>query len=190
MPRLPAVLIVASMFASACGTLPNRAGVGRLAPAAFTEAEVGVVVFSTGAPGRCIHLSTFMEVFELASGNRVGAPLVPVDPYVNRSDFPDHHGAVNALRLPAGSYYLSPRVANPSYHSDEKPTFVFNVYAGETSYAGQLFMPHSCSLVTAFEIRDEYDRDIALALQRNPAIGTRPVVRRLMRGRAPGEDQD
>jgi hypothetical protein len=95
------------------------------------------------------------------------------------SDFQEYHGNVSALQLPAGTYYLSPwmRIGENRI----TPTFVFDVRAGETTYAGELFMTSACTLETYFVLRDQYDRDISVARKKNPAIDTRPMVKRLLR---------
>ena len=67
------------------------------------------------------------------------------------------------------------------------PAFRFEVRAGETSYLGELFMPRSCTLLTAFEVRDQFARDIGLAAAKNPAVTWHPPVRRLLAGAEPAQ---
>lgn len=176
-----------------CGTMANKASVSTIPPSAFSLTDSGVVLLSTGAPKKCTSFASFLEVFDRASEKKVsGAPRIPVDVYVNKSDFSDHHGTVNAIHLPAGNYYVSPYVSNPYVRlkDEEKPRFAFDVKPGETTYIGELFMTAACSAKThmvvkssykeLFVVRDQYDRDMELATQKNPDIATRPPVKRLM----------
>jgi hypothetical protein len=189
--RLSRLLIAVPVLALAgCASLyPNLAGVGKLPAAAFTASETGVVVFSAGAASRCYMLPTYVVVSAEDRHTSVARiPMISVDAQLVKSDFRDHQGSLSALQLPAGAYYLTPTVLNPTVQTTRRPTFAFDVRAGETVYAGELFMPRSCAAETTFAVRDQYERDIALATERNPALGTRPVTKRLMRLRTPGQE--
>jgi hypothetical protein len=130
--------------------------------------------------------ATFLSVRDLSTRKVVeSVPSIPVDVYVNKSDFTDHHGTVNAFQLAPGTYYLTPSIANPYIRTVKAPTFQFEVRAGETTYVGELFMTQACALNTHYEVRDQYERDMRIAAQKNPAITTRPPVKRLLTSGAP-----
>jgi hypothetical protein len=181
------MLLGGSVLLSGCITIPNRTGLNRLSPAAFSATNTGVVVLSYGAPGRCLTKSTVLTVHDQASGRGVKPEIQLFVDAVNmhKSDFAEHYGAVSAFQLAPGTYFLHPAVLALNVSVSKSPTFVFDVRAGETTYAGELFMTRSCGYQNAFVIRDQYDRDIALAREKNPAIEGRPVVKRLLR---PGAD--
>lgn len=177
---LLAALAVALL--SACGTLSNKTGVDTLPPSALGAPNTGVVVLSAGAPERCVSQATFLSVRQLETRKVVDSvPSIGVDVYVHKSDFDDHHGTVNAIALPAGTYYLTPSTANPYVRTISAPTFEFDVKPGETTYVGELFMTRACALDKSFEVRDRFDRDIALAAKKSAAIGGRTPVKRLLR---------
>ena len=176
------------LLLSACGSAKNRAGVDRVPAAAFSSDRDGVIIFSTGTSQPCTGASTFLQVHDEASMKLVPrAAAAPVDGKSGKSDFSDHLGAINAFALPPGRYYLSPVTSNPHVAGAATLAFRFEVRAGETSYLGELFMPRSCTLLTAFEVRDQFARDIALAAAKNPAVTWHPPVRRLLAGAEPAQ---
>lgn len=188
MPLLRTVIAAlgASMLASACGSLPNKTSVEALPSTALSAPNTGVVVLSAGAPQHCMSQATFLSVRHLSTKKVVESiPSIPVDVYVNKSDFTDHHGTVNAFQLVPGTYYLTPSMANPYVRNVKVPTFQFEVRAGETTYVGQLFMTQACALNTRYEVRDQYERDMRIAAQKNPAIVNRTPVKRLLTSGAP-----
>ncbi len=178
-------LVVAALL-SGCGTLANGASVALVPRTALTAERTGVVLVSTGAPEHCVSMATFLKVFDVTSKKPVdGSPLVPVDVYVNKSEFSDHHGTINGLVLPVGNYYVSPWTANPYVTPIKTPAFGFEVRPGETTYIGELFMTRSCGLNTTFVVKDEYDRDIRLAMEKNPLLAQRTPIKRLMQPTTP-----
>jgi hypothetical protein len=168
--------LAASIFLSGC-TVKNSS-IGRLSPAAFSASNTGVVVFSVGAPRRCLH-AIGLEVHNLANRRRVPRIGMWVNIWGDQSDFPEYHVKVNALELPPGSYYLYPFMLSAT--SRTTPTVVFDVRAGETTYAGELLLARACALDTYFVVRNQYERDIGFARKMNPAIEGRSVVTRLLR---------
>jgi len=180
--RAFAPLLIGILLAG-CGSIDNRAGVHRLPPEALSSAQGGVVLFSVGAPKSCMATSTFVSIHEAATGKRPKQPPIAVDAYISKSEFPDHHGLVNAVGLPAGKYYFAPSIANPYVQATHVPTFHFEVTAGETVYLGELFMTQSCALNTRFEVVDRFDRDVKIAIAKNPAMGGRVITPRLMQFR-------
>ena len=183
------LLLATSLLASACGSLPNKTSVETLPPAAFSAPNTGVVVLSTGAPQLCMSTATMLSVRDLSTRKAVeSVPAIPVDVYVHKSDFAGHHGSVNALQLAPGTYYLTPSVLNPYVRTVTAPTFQFEVRAGETTYVGELFMTQACALNTSFVINDQYERDMRIASQKNPAVSKRTPVKRLMKRGAPSSE--
>jgi len=165
---------------SGCGTMVNRASAEFIPTSEFSSIKNGIVLFSTGAPAHCMATATFVHIFDKNTKKMVdGIPPISVDVYVMKSEFTDHHGAVNALSLPAGTYYLSPKIVNPYVYAVKIPAFEFKVISGETTYLGEIFMTQSCALNTRFVIRDEYDRDLKLASSKNSAFLTKTPVKRL-----------
>ena len=180
MRTIVATLLAASVVLSGCSARGSRSGVGKLSPAAFSEADMGVVVLSVGTAGSRVAYMTALTVSDQATRRRVKPNVeIWVDSFAENSDFPEYHGTVNALRLPPGTYYLAPW--RMSVTPRTTPTFVFDVRAGETTYVGELYMTWIGAREAAFAIRDRYDRDIAFAREKNPGIAARPVVKRLLR---------
>lgn len=183
------LLLISSALVIACGTVSNKTGVDLLPAAALNSPSEGIVIVSAGAPEHCTSVATFLSVREVTSKKVVlSVPSIGVDVYVHKSDFADHHGTINALRLPAGSYYFTPSIAGPYIRTIIAPTFEFEVKAGETTYVGELFMTKACALHTIFEVRDQFDRDMTLALKKNPALAGRAALRRLMKPGAPSRE--
>ena len=156
-----------------------------MSSSALSSSQSGVVLLTTGAPEHCISMATFLKVFDLASKKATASPLIPVDVYANKSEFADHHGTVNAVSLPPGSYYVSPWTANPYVTPIKTPSFAFEVRPGETTYVGELYMTRSCGLSTTFVVRDQYERDVKVASDKNPLFLQRTPVKRLMQSASP-----
>jgi hypothetical protein len=175
-------LAVISLCVSGCGAMPNRASVSALPAGAFGVPDTGIVVFSAGAPDHCISTSTFLNVHDSSSDKTVSVPPIGVDVYVHKSDFSDIMAwwmHCTSIRVPITS---GPWSQNPYVQSISIPTFQFEVLPGETSYLGEVFMIQSCSFNTSFVVNDQYERDMRVAAEKNPAVTGQPVVRRLMRG--------
>jgi len=189
-PRTPLVaLLAASLLASACMSIPNSTGVHRLRPTVMAATDSGVVLFSAGAPGRCHTHATALTLTAAERGKSAGrVPPILVDGTLHKSDFTEYPGTLNAVQLPAGAYKLDPKIMNVFTIAHKMPVLEFDVRAGETVYAGELFIPRSCSTTMRFQVRDRFDRDVAMAVERNPALGARPVVKRLMRVRPDAAD--
>lgn len=176
------VMLAVIFLLSACGSITNKSAVSLIPEKTFSEKESGVVIFSMGATEYCISFATDLILRYLNTTNLVeGMPPMFLDSYVNKSDFPDHHGTVNALRLNPGKYYFSTGILNPYLHTIQTPNMLFEVLPGETTYLGEVFMPTSCASRNSFEIRDNFDRDMAIAVKINPSINQRVPVKRLMR---------
>jgi len=175
-----AALLAVSLLAG-CGSMDNRTGADRLPEAALNGKDKGVLVLSTGAPERCVSMSTFLKIIDAKTGSAPDSTdLIGVDVYIHKSDFSDHHGTINAVALPPGRYELRPWLANPYFVPTVTPNYVIEISAGELIYGGEVFMPKACSSNTAFVIRDRFDRDIELAIAKNPALAGRPIEKRLL----------
>lgn len=175
-----AVLVLACVL-SACGSMRNRNSPAEFPAEAVRAPDKGVVILSTGAPSHCVSMATQLLVYDRSTKKRVdGGPLIFVDAYVHKSEFASHHGAVNAVLLAPGNYFFAPSIANPYFTGIKVPGFEFRVNPGETVYVGELFMTRSCSTQTTFEVRDHFERDMALARHSNPAIAERAPVKRLL----------
>lgn len=173
---------------SGCNTMENRAGIDRLDARMLLAQNTGVAIFSTGADHDCMSFATFMRLFDQATMRPVdGVAGAPVDGYSSISDFPDHRGNVSAFALQPGKYYLSPVTANPYVVGVKVPAFPFEVHAGETVYLGEIYMPLACSFRNVFRVNDRYDRDVALATSKNPALIRRPPVKRVMASHVAGD---
>ena len=169
-----AALLALSGCATATNWSPEKLAAGTKSDGA------GVVLLSAGAPGSCVAKSTFLKV--MADGQRYSATslaLLPVDSYVARNDFQDHFGAVFALRLPAGRYYLTTWVANPYLTIASPPRYDFSVGAGETVYLGEWRTAATCSGGAAPVVVNEWERDRGIISQRNPAIDLSNVSQRM-----------
>jgi hypothetical protein len=172
-------MVLATSVVSGCVARTTTSGVGTLSPTAFTDASTGVVVFSVGTAEPRRNNQTMLFV-----SDRVNHQLVPnlrifLDSREDPSDFPEYHGTVNAVRLPPGSYDLIPGTLN--YTTRTRPRFLLEVRAGETTYAGELYMAWNGEREALFTVRDRYERDLAVARAKNPAVEARPVVKRLLR---------
>lgn len=174
-------LLAASLLASACMSIPNSTGVHRLGSTAMAAADSGVVLFSAGAPGRCHTHATALTIEAAERGKSAGRiPPILVDGTLHKSDFTEYPGTLNAVQLSAGAYRLEPKIMNVFTVTTRRPVIEFDVRVGETVYAGELFVARSCSSPMLYQVRDRFDRDVAMAVEKNPALGVRPVVKRLM----------
>jgi len=171
-------MLLATSVVSGCVARVSTSAVGKLSPAAFNDATTGVAVFSVSAQEARANNQTMLAVFDRASGRIVPDLRIWIDSREEPSDFPEYHGTVNALRLPPGSYSLIPGTLN--YTNRTRPTFLLEVRAGETIYAGELHMTWNGERESLFTVRDQYARDLAVARAKNPAVETRPVVKRLL----------
>lgn len=170
-----------ALILTACNTADNRASISRMGATELASSSTGLVIFSTGAAKECISASTYLKLFNFATTEPVkDIPVAPIDVYVAKSDFTDHRGNISAYSLPPGKYYMSPMNANPYVVGTKVPAFAFEVAAGEAVYLGEIYMLSGCSLGASFIINNKYERDIAIAVQQNPALAQRKPVTRLI----------
>jgi hypothetical protein len=105
--------------------------------------------------------------------------LLSVDGYAVKSDFADHHGNLHAVKLAPGRYYVAAWIANPYVKPVRVQKAEFTVGAGEVVYLGEYFMPVSCVWNPSVEWRDQQERDLKLLVQKNPALASRAVTKRI-----------
>jgi hypothetical protein len=146
----------------------------------------GIVLFSTGAPAPCQPLATNLVV-EASKGDREGrrsarrVRALPVNNFTYQSDFADHHGFVLAFNLRPGRYELGHFVFNLVFAVSGQPLATFEVEPGQIVYMGQLFMTLSCSASgIRYEVRDARMRDVAAAIEQNPAFDGPEIITRLL----------
>jgi hypothetical protein len=174
--------VLIALLASAAlltGCRHGRSAVEKLSPATLNASDSGVVVLTLGTDTKHKH---YTELWLYESETKRPArprPELIMDLIGMRGDFEGHHGSVNAFPLAPGRYYLQP--FRHLVTARQLPTFEFEVRAGETTYLGELFLVYRSSREGNFLIRDHYERDMAVARAKNPAFGSRPVVKRLLR---------
>lgn len=162
-----------------CGTLQNRNGAEMLPAAEITDGA-SFVVLSAGAPEKCIATSTFLRLKAATEPyNSKDIALLSVDGYSVKSDFADHHGNLHAVKLAPGQYYVAAWIANPYVSPVRVQKAEFTVGAGEVVYLGEYFMPVSCVWNPVVVWRDQQDRDLKLLAQKNPALASRSVTKRI-----------
>lgn len=148
--------------------------------AADVTGDAAFVVLSAGAPEKCIATSTFLKLkaaTEPYGGKDIA--LLSVDGYAVKSDFADHHGNLHAVQLAPGRYYVAAWIANPYVKPVRVQKAEFTVGAGEVVYLGEYFMPVSCVWNPSVEWRDQQERDLKLLVQKNPALASRAVTKRI-----------
>lgn len=161
--------------------MSNRFGPENL-PDAAPGASMGVVLLSAGAKEKCVSAATFLKVLkgdQTYFSGEIG--MVSVDAYVLKSDFPDTHGNVHALALPAGRYYLAPWLANPYLTPTRVPRFDFDVKAGEVTYLGNYYMQVQCGSSTVGDFADKSERDLSVVLAKKPNLNTSSVRKQILR---------
>ena len=177
----------AALLAIAAGCASSSLSPSALTSGQFADPARGVVLVSTGAVQRCSATAMWAPIYvggthELAPGR----PVVPIDEPVV-SAFQDHFGTVSAVSLPAGRYVITAEYANPLFDSGRVPAYSFEVEAGQAVYIGELWRVSSCG-VGSLVLRDNYDRDVALAGNLNKQFVAHPPKKALaqpLRG-APG----
>jgi hypothetical protein len=167
-------------FLAACASVENRTSAEKFTYSQ-NEKENAVIVLSVGAAEKCISFVTRLKL--LASESPYNGPtlaFLPVDSYVVKSEFSDHHGYLHVLRLKPGSYYFAPYINNPALDMKQVPRMDFRVAAGEVVYLGEYFMDRSCGLSDSGALRDRSERDLALLKSKNPALAQAQVEKRIL----------
>jgi hypothetical protein len=172
--------LVTALILSACGTLKSPYAPERMS-AATPPAGSALIVFSTGAPRKCVSESTFLKLLpEGASERDKEIARVSVDAWVVKSDFTDHQGTLQVIAVPAGNYYFTPSVDSTVIRTVLQPKATFSVAAGETVYLGEYDMLEACTLSALYEVHDQMTRDMALLKRKDPRFDTSKVTKRLM----------
>lgn len=96
------------------------------------------------------------------------------------SEFEDHHGHLFVLKLPAGKYYLTPRLSNPFGGYLSPPRADFEVNAKETIYLGEFYMANACGQRAQMLLRDQEMRDLTLLKSKNPTFSNTKIIKRLL----------
>jgi|GEM_PF-1222016 len=165
----------AALLAAAAGCATPDFSPSALTPAQFADPSRGVVLVSTGAVERCVGAAMWAPIYVASTQSLVtDHPLLPIDA-TNQSDFPDHYGTLSAMSLPAGRYIITAEWSNPvSEPTTKVPAWTFDVVAGQTAYIGEIWRTTPCQLTANLQLRDRYERDLALADKLNTRFITQP----------------
>jgi hypothetical protein len=127
----------------------------------------GLVLFSTGAYQTNLSQSTTLKLVEGASRKRYDKVMINID-YPFASNFPNEHGHVRALALPAGDYYLLPDSGNPYVVMKKGAVYKFKVINGHITYIGNFYL--SGNLLSWSFSESKYKRDVNYFLLKNPNL--------------------
>ena len=168
----------AVLLAITAGCASSSLSPSALTSAQFADPARGVVLVSTGAVQRCTSTAMWAPIYvdrthELAPGR----PVVPLDETAV-SAFQDHFGTVSAVSLPAGRYVITAEYANPLFDSGLVPAYAFEVLAGQAVYIGELWRATPCGIGSLI-LRDNYERDVALAGNLNKEFVAHPPKKAL-----------
>lgn len=170
----------AALLAAAAGCANPDFSPSKLSAGQFTDPSRGIVLVSTGARERCVAGAMWAPIYDARTKELApGHPIVPIDA-ISESDYPDHYGTLSAVALPAGRYVITTEWANPSAEpASGVPAFTFDVVAGQSVYIGELWRDTKCQLWTYYELRDNFERDMALADKLNTAFIAHPPKKAL-----------
>ena len=169
-----------ALLAAAAGCAAPDFSPSRLAGPQFVDPARGIVLVSTGARERCVAGAMWAPIYDARTKDLApGHPVVPID--ANReSDFPDHYGTLSALSLPAGRYVIITEWANPvAEPASDVPAFAFDVVADQSVYIDEIWHSTPCQMWADIVIRDNFERDLALADKLNTGFVTRPPKKAL-----------
>ncbi len=137
----------------------------------------GIIIISTGAREKCYSFATEISLIKkgepyidkgIYSSYNTGVASLNIDAYVYESDYSDHQGILHVLTIPAGEYYIAPRILNPYVSPSKVDKLYFSVRSREISYLGEFFLDASCGVSTKYGVRDKYARDRKLLEKLNP----------------------
>ena len=170
----------AALLATAAGCASPDFSPSRLAGPQFADPASGVVLVSTGAVERCVAGAMWAPIYDARTKEMVpGHPLLPIDAN-KESGFGDHYGTLSALSLPAGRYIVTAEWANPvSEPAGGVPAWTFDVVAGQSVYIGEIWRATPCQGSVAITVRDNFDRDVALAEKLNTGFIAHPPKKAL-----------
>lgn len=178
---LPLTIAFAAAVLIGCA---NYVSVTRIDPSTFAGRE-SVVLLSVGAERLCGDAAAAgLGLYRRSPirGHFEAVPEVPqiaMDTNLTELELPDTHERLAAFVVRPGAYFFLPEV-RANVVSTKTPAWRFSVLPGETVYVGELFMTQACGLKRRFELSDQYERDVALAVKLNPGFARRPIARRLM----------
>lgn len=184
-------ITIFSLFLTSC-MYGNPRAISKLPASSFSSKDSGVVIVSTGAKEKCFMSYTTASAYRRETKKYASYLMINYKNYP--SDSEQYYGRVNAFILSPGRYYLAPVTMKiiPLFitlHVPYPDNFEFEVKAGETVYIGELYMNNTCGDPTQLEVRDQYERDIAVAKEKNKSL-THSPGKRLMRIIDPGIRQD
>jgi hypothetical protein len=181
--NLRSVVAVAStlLLFGGCAPVENRTGAEKFIYSQ-SDKEMAVVILSVGAADMCISFVTRLKLLPAESpySGRTVAYL-PVDSYVVKSEYSDHHGYLHVVRLKPGSYYFTPHINNPAVGVTRAFRADFTVSGGEVVYLGNYYLHQSCGLSSSGSFSDQWERDLALLKSKNPPLSQAPIQKRILR---------
>lgn len=165
----------AALLAAAAGCATPTFSPSALPASQFADPSRGVVLVSTGAVERCVGAAMWAPIYVASTETMVpDHPLLPIDSG-KQSDFPDHYGTLSAVSLPPGRYIITAEWSNPvSEPTSKVPAWSFDVVAGQSVYIGEIWRTTPCQISATVVLRDNYERDLALADKLNTHFITQP----------------
>jgi hypothetical protein len=170
----------AVLLASAAGCASPDFSPSKLAGPQFSDPASGIVLVSTGAIGRCVAGAMWAPIYDARTKELVpGRAPLPIDAN-KESGFSDHYGTLSAVSLPPGHYVITAEWANPvSMPTGYMPAWAFDVVAGQATYIGEIWRSTGCEMSVSLSVRDNFDRDVALAEKLNTGFITHPPKKAL-----------
>jgi len=179
-PKSAVATVSTVFFLAACASFDNKTGAEKFSYSP-SDKDMAVVVLSAGAADMCVSFATRLKL--LAAGSPYGGSslaFLPVDSYVVKSEYADHHGYLHVLRLKPGRYYFAPYINNPSVRMTQVPRADFAVSAGEVVYLGEYYLRQHCGISNSGVFLDRSDRDLALLKSKNPALSQATIQKRIL----------
>lgn len=147
------------------------------------NANTGVIILSVGAREPCPLFSsaTELRLFQAEGPFYPAAAVASLEINVRyvESEFADHHGRLYVLPLRSGKYVLVPSLMTPAEYYVTPPKADFEVYANESAYLGEFYMP-DCNGSGGMLFRDQETRDRAMLVAKNPDFGNVQITKRLL----------
>lgn len=181
--NLKSVVAVAStlLLFGACASVENRTGAEKFTYSQ-SDSDMAVIILSVGAADKCISFVTRLKLLPAESpysGRNLA--YLPVDSYVVKSEYTDHHGYLHVLRLKPGSYYFTPHINNPALGITRAFRADFTVSRGEVVYLGNYYLHQACGYSSSGSFSDQSERDLALLRSKNPTLSQASIQKRILR---------
>ena len=169
-----------AVLATAAGCAAPDFSPSKLVGPQFADPARGIVLMSTGAKERCVAGAMWAPIYDARTRKLVsGLEPLPIDANKD-SGFADHYGTLNALSLPPGQYVITAEWANPvAMPTGGMPAWSFEVVAGQSTYIGEIWRSTGCDMSVSLSMRDNFDRDVALAEKLNTGFITHPPKKAL-----------